>query len=186
MPPPDQPAREQESKSEPDAIDRRREKPKPEIKVESRIVKRFPNKTPDKTTTKKEEEDSTAKARAEVAARRRTAQQLLARINGSSERLSENLSPGATIEPLGPGGEAYANYAQVVKTTNELTADHNLPFAWGALEESHLRSTIDRACAVQQGKPSAFAGCGDGFAVYVPGGVNYRFRQPYQTIYARD
>src|SRR5947207_2527815 len=88
----------------------------PEIKVESRIVKRFPNKTPDKTTTKKEEEeDSTAKARAEVAARRRTAQQLLARINGSSERLSENLSPGATIEPLGPGGEAYANYAQVVK-----------------------------------------------------------------------
>ncbi len=114
--PPDQPAREQESKREPDAIDRKREQSKPEIKVESRIVKRFPNKTPDKTTTKKEEDDSTAKARAEVAARRRTAQQLLARINGSSERLSENLSPGATIEPLGPGGEAYANYAQVVKT----------------------------------------------------------------------
>ena len=72
-------------------------------------------------------------------------------------------------------------YAQVVKTTNELTADHNLPFSWGALEESHLRSTIDRACAVQQGKPTAFVGCGDGFAVYVPGGVNFRFKPMHQT-----
>jgi hypothetical protein len=72
-------------------------------------------------------------------------------------------------------------YAQVVKTTDELTADHNLPFSWGALEESHLRSTIDRACAVQQGKPTAFVGCGDGFAVYVPGGVNFRFKPMHQT-----
>ena len=73
------------------------------------------NKAPDKAR-QTEEEDAKTQAQAEAESRRRTAQQLVARINSSSERISENLSAGTTIEPLGPGGPAYANYAQVVKT----------------------------------------------------------------------
>ena len=111
-----EPAKDRETKSNPDAVDRKHEKAKPEIKVEGKIIRRSTNKTPEKSPVKKEEDDSKTQARAVAEARRHTAQQLLARINGSSERISENLSPGTTIEPLGPGGEAYANYAQVVKT----------------------------------------------------------------------
>ncbi len=114
--PPPEPVKDRDEKSDADAIERKHEKAKPEIKVESKIVRRPTNKAPEKSPAKKDEDDSKAQARAEAEARRRTAQQLLARINGSSERISENLSPGTTIEPLGPGGEAYANYAQVVKT----------------------------------------------------------------------
>src|SRR5439155_510685 len=65
---------------------------------------------------KPEENHAKDRARAEAETRRRTAQQILARINGSSQRINENLSRGTTIEPPGPGGEAYANYTQVVKT----------------------------------------------------------------------
>ena len=107
-PPPD-PAKDAEAVS----IERKHEKP--QIKVESRIVKRPANKAPEKAR-QTEEEDAKTQAQAEAESRRRTAQQLVARINSSSERISENLSAGTTIEPLGPGGPAYANYAQVVKT----------------------------------------------------------------------
>ncbi|PYL01849.1 MAG: hypothetical protein DME19_00205 [Verrucomicrobia bacterium] len=104
------------AKPEPDVApaEIKREKPKPEIKVDTTVVKR-PNK-PEKNTPKPDTDEAKAKARAEAEARRRTARQLLARIKDSSEKINENLSPGTTIELRGPGGEAYANYAQVVKT----------------------------------------------------------------------
>ena len=113
---PPEPPKERETKVEPEAValERKREKPKPEIKVETKIVKR--PETPEKKTVKPEENQTKARARAEAETRRRTAQQILARINGSSQRINENLSRGTTIEPPGPGGEAYANYTQVVKT----------------------------------------------------------------------
>ena len=122
LPPPVQqtkpPPKERETKVEPEAValERKREKPKPEIKVETKIVKRPANETPEKKTVKPEENQAKARARAEAETRRRTAQQILARISGSSQRINENLSRGTTIEPPGPGGEAYANYTQVVKT----------------------------------------------------------------------
>ncbi len=105
-----EPPKEKETKPGPEAVSLERKKS--QIKVDNKIVRRPSNKTPDKNTTKAREDDSKAQAEA----RRRTTQQLLARINGASERINDNLSPGTTIEPLGPGGAAYANYSQVVKT----------------------------------------------------------------------
>jgi len=112
------PETQKEPKPEPDAvsIDKKRERPKPQIKVENKIVTRSPNKPTEKTATKSEEEDAKVQARAAAEARRRTAQQILASISDSSQRISQNLSTGTTIEQPGPGGAAYANYAQVVKT----------------------------------------------------------------------
>ena len=109
---------ERETKPGTDAVrfENKRQKPKPQVKVEMKTIQRPASNTPAKTTTKSDAEDEKVRARAETEARRRKAQQILARINGSSERISENLSAGTTMEPLGPGGEAYANYAQVVKT----------------------------------------------------------------------
>jgi len=117
QPPPDK-AKDREPKTDPDPVERRAEKSKPQIKVDDRIVKRSPNKTPDKTTTKSEADDARAQARAEAEARRRTAKQILVALNGASERL-ENLSSSTKVEPLGPGGAAFANYGQAVKTIYE-------------------------------------------------------------------
>ena len=114
-PPPDK-VKDLEPKRE--AVERKAEKSKPQIKVDDRIVKRSPNKTPEKTTTKSEADDAKAQARAEAEARRRTAKQILAALNGASERL-ENLSSTTKVEPLGPGGAAFANYGQAVKTIYE-------------------------------------------------------------------
>lgn len=98
--------------------------PKPEIKVSTTIVKRASEK--DKEDKARADADAKAKARAEAKARakaeadarRRTAQQLEARLSGAYESLSKNLSSGTTIEPIGPGGggEPYADYGQVVKS----------------------------------------------------------------------
>ena len=114
------PGPQKESRTDPetDAIDRKRDRQKPQIKVDNKIVKRSSNVTPDKTATKSEVDDAKARARAETEARRRTAQQILAKLNGASERL-ESLSSGTTIEPLGPGGEAFANYGQAIKSIYE-------------------------------------------------------------------
>jgi hypothetical protein len=73
-------------------------------------------------------------------------------------------------------------YAEVVKTTKLLASEHNIPFAWNDARDQDLKRTIDRACAAQQGRPTASSGaCSDGFAVYVPGGLNYQFRPMNQT-----
>jgi chitodextrinase len=73
-------------------------------------------------------------------------------------------------------------YAEIVKTTTEVAAKFNIPFAWDALKDVNLKEVIDSACTAQRGvQPTAFAGCGDGFSVYVPGAINYRFRAMPQT-----
>ena len=106
------------AKPEPDIApaEIKREKPKQEIKVNTTVVKRPAANPHEKNTPKPDTDEAKARARVEAEARRRTARQLLARIKDSSEKINANLSPGTTIELRGPGGEAYANYAQVVKT----------------------------------------------------------------------
>jgi TonB family protein len=95
---------------------------KPAIKVNTTVVKRTSEKDKEeKARTEAEakaslQAEAKARAKAEADARRRAAQQLEARLNGTFESLSKNLSSGTTIEPLGPGGEAYADYGQVVKS----------------------------------------------------------------------
>ena len=101
------------------------EKPAPQksgIKVSNTVVKRTSEK--DKEDKVRAEAEAKAKSQAEAKARekaaadarRRAAQQMEARLNGAFESLSKNLSSGTTIEPLGPTGEAYADYGQVVKS----------------------------------------------------------------------
>ena len=88
---------------------------KPGIKVNTTLVKRASEKDNEKAITEAEAK-AKARAKAEADARRRAAQQLESRLNSAFESLSRNLSSGTTIEPLGPGGEAYADYGQVVKS----------------------------------------------------------------------
>jgi len=95
---------------------------KPEIKVSTTVVKRASEKDKEeKARTEAEakaraQAEAKARAKAEADARRRATQQLESRLNSAYESLSKNLSSGTTIEPLGPGGEAYADYGQVVKS----------------------------------------------------------------------
>ncbi len=62
----------------------------------------------------------------------------------------------------------------MIKTTKQVAAQHNLPFAWDKFKSQDLKATIDAACAVQQGHTFPPArGCGDNLVVYVPGGKSY-------------
>jgi colicin import membrane protein len=88
--------------------------PKREIKVSKQVVKLSDDD--EKDAKARAQEEAKARAKAEADARRRATQQALARVNGASRSLSENLSSGTTIDMPGPGGEAYANYTQVVKS----------------------------------------------------------------------
>jgi len=95
---------------------------KREIKVSTTVVKRTSEKEKeDKARAEAEakakaQAEAKARAKAEAEARRRATQQLESRLNSAYESLSKNLSSGTTIEPLGPGGEPYADYGQVVKS----------------------------------------------------------------------
>ncbi|MHB9757219.1 fibronectin type III domain-containing protein [Streptomyces sp. BYX5S] len=77
--------------------------------------------------------------------------------------------------------QSLAAYAQLIRTTKDLTKEFNLPFAWTSAEDSRIRRTIDEACAKQKGASSSIAACDDDVAFYVPGGKNYRFRDMQQT-----
>ncbi|MEU1601054.1 hypothetical protein ABZ468_52275 [Streptomyces sp. NPDC005708] len=72
-------------------------------------------------------------------------------------------------------------YAQTIKTTKEVTDRYNLPFAWNSTDDSDLRANIDQACAAQKQASSTIAPCGEDFAVYVPGGRNYKFEPMQET-----
>jgi len=91
---------------------------KPGIKVSTTVVKRASEKDKEEKARSEAEARAEAKARAkaEADARRRATQQLESRLNSTYESLTKNLSSGTTIEPLGPGGEPYADYGQVVKS----------------------------------------------------------------------
>ena len=57
------------------------------------------------------------KAKAEAAAKsREAAEEWKGQINKSLQALRSDLSPSTTIEAVGTGGEAYANYSQAIKT----------------------------------------------------------------------
>jgi len=93
---------------------------KPGIKVSTTVVRRTSEKDKEEKARSeaetKAQAEAKARAKAEADARRRATQQLESRLNSALESLSKNLSSGTTIEPLGPGGEAYADYGQVVKS----------------------------------------------------------------------
>ncbi|MFC7217614.1 fibronectin type III domain-containing protein [Streptomyces polyrhachis] len=72
-------------------------------------------------------------------------------------------------------------YAQTIRTTKDLTAKYNLPFAWTSLDDSDLRANIDQACAAQKQASSTSAPCDDDVAFYVPGGRNYKFKPMQET-----
>ncbi len=78
-------------------------------KVNTTLVTRSENDPKAKEQAKAEAQ---AKARAEAAKR-------AAAFQSAARSLKEGLSSSTTIEMPGPGGEAYANYAQVVKSVYE-------------------------------------------------------------------
>jgi TonB family protein len=92
------------------------EKLKPQIKISEKITTRT-TKDLAEDTAQREKEEARARERELAAARQRAGKQIEARLSGSLKSLSENLSSGTTIEMPGTGGgEAYANYGQVIKS----------------------------------------------------------------------
>src|SRR5207244_12990110 len=86
---------------------------KPKIKVSTTVVNRAAEKEKARAEAEakaKAQTEAKARAKAEGEARRRATQQLESRLNSAYQSLSKNLSSGTTIEPLGPGGEPYADY----------------------------------------------------------------------------
>jgi protein TonB len=93
-------------------------KPKPSIKVDSKIVPRTPKEITE-AREKAAEEAARAEERAQAhaaEARRKAIQKIAQSIDGAADSLNANLSQGTTVEMPGPGGEAYANYGQVIKS----------------------------------------------------------------------
>ena len=89
-------------------------------------TKEKPKKPSIQPSLKKESESSDkekqaakaqAKAQAEADARAKDAQsKYLAKLNNVQQKLGQSLSSGTDIDVPGPGGEAYANYTQIVKS----------------------------------------------------------------------
>ncbi len=105
-------------KTKPEVVEKSASR-KPEIKVSTTVVKRASEKEKARAEAEakaKAQTEAKARAKAEGEARRRATQQLESRLNSAYQSLSKNLSSGTTIEPLGPGGEPYADYGQVVKS----------------------------------------------------------------------
>jgi colicin import membrane protein len=70
-----------------------------------------------KPTVRSTSENLARKAKAEAAAKaREAAEEWKGQINKSLQALRSDLSPSTTIEAVGMGGEAYANYSQAIKT----------------------------------------------------------------------
>jgi hypothetical protein len=74
-----------------------------------------------------------------------------------------------------------ALYTEIIKTTNQLARKWNIPHAWNPGLDTDLHDVIDSACSIQAGDLMRSGVCGNGFAVYVPGAVNYRFAPMPQT-----
>ncbi len=94
-------------------------RPRPQIKVDTKIAPRTPREVADANAKAAEEEarvEARARVRAEAEARRQALQRFAKSVDGAADSITENLSHGTTIEMPGPGGEAYANYGQAIKT----------------------------------------------------------------------
>jgi hypothetical protein len=64
-------------------------------------------------------------------------------------------------------------FAEVVDTTNQLVAREGIPFAWNDSRAQALKRIIGVGCDAQRGVNPDSEGCGEDFAVYVPGSLNY-------------
>lgn len=89
--------------------------PKREIKISKDVVKLNDQDEAEARARAQAQEVAKARAKAQAEARQRM-EKALSRVSGAASSLKENMSSGTTIEMPGPGGEAYANYTQVVKS----------------------------------------------------------------------
>jgi outer membrane biosynthesis protein TonB len=85
---------------------------KPVVKVTTNLVRRNTREA-EQARLRIQREAAAAVA---AAAARRAAQERAERIQGSLQNLSRNLSSGTEVGIPGPGGEAYANYGQALKS----------------------------------------------------------------------
>jgi len=93
-------------------------KPKPQIKVDTKVVPRTPKdiaEAREKAAAEAARAEAKEQARA-AEARQKAIQQFARTIDGAADSLNANLSQGTTVEMPGPGGAAYANYGQVIKS----------------------------------------------------------------------
>jgi len=93
----------------PEPIPEDKPKRKPLPQVSTKLVDRSETDPKAKEQAKAEAQ---AKARADAARR-------VAEVNNTLRSLKDGLSPSTTVDMPGPGGEAYANYAQIVKSVYE-------------------------------------------------------------------
>ena len=83
-----------------------------------------------------------------------------------------------TFDNWGQSHGAWINslktFAEVVKTTKQVAAQHSLPFAWDDDIEHDLKTAIDLACGAAVGRPPNVGNvCPENLTVYVPGGKSY-------------
>jgi colicin import membrane protein len=92
---------------------------KPRVKVDLTPVRRS-NAAAAAAAAERERERERARAEAEAAAARRAHEERVARISGSLQSIqggvSKPLAPGSVVGIVGPGGEAYANIGQILKS----------------------------------------------------------------------
>jgi TonB family protein len=87
-------------------------KPKPDIKVQKELVSRTPQKEAGPTRRELEQQ-----RQRELERQRQDAARALEKtLAGAARDLGSRLSGQTTVEVPGPGGEAYANYRQVIKS----------------------------------------------------------------------
>ncbi|MBI2925670.1 MAG: TonB family protein [Verrucomicrobia bacterium] len=96
------------------ATDTKSKPPSSKRSIDLDLKDRVTRKSPGKTASK----ESRAKADAKDDARQAAAawQSL---VKSAQQNLQQNLKPGTVIDVPGPGGEAYANYGQVIKSIYE-------------------------------------------------------------------
>jgi colicin import membrane protein len=113
----------------------RKPEPKPEVAPPKPVAPTEPKKAPEKPEVKKPEPrkpqitpnltpankstpvpDTKVRAEAEAKERAEQAQKFAQAQRQILDRLNRNLTPGTSIQAVGPGGAAFANYAQIVKS----------------------------------------------------------------------
>lgn len=90
-------------------------KDKPQVEVNLHKVK----VSASSKATSQSPADAAAEARAQARAAQRERAARLAAINGAVNSLQQGLSPSTDVSTPGPGGAAFANYAQIVKSVYE-------------------------------------------------------------------
>jgi TonB family protein len=94
-------------------------KTKSKIKVNTEIVKRGGETTPAKPSKEEIAKEQERQERAAADQRRAVARRLQAKTRSLVNTLGDSLSSSTAVEMPGPGGMAYINYRQFVKTEYE-------------------------------------------------------------------